>query len=92
MSPDELETLNEHCLRLFDTWCERRNVIALLYLLRGWPILSQSKTFRARLVNLLNDLRCWHADALSAEDRHIIAQIVDAEGERRAAVSSAARS
>lgn len=30
------------CLTLFDRWCERRNVVALAYLLHRWPLVDDS--------------------------------------------------
>jgi hypothetical protein len=37
MAPDDINT---GCSELFDSWCERRAVRPLGYLLRAWPLAS----------------------------------------------------
>jgi len=55
---------DEVCMILFDGWCERRNVTALAYLLRAWPLISDDALLISRLLQSLRELEKYHQDAL----------------------------
>lgn len=70
---DELQQL---CLQLFDSWCERRSVVPLAYLLHGWPILDAEARGRTRLHGALRHLQTCHAETLSADDHQLIGRVL----------------
>lgn len=59
-----VQDVNSICMRLFDTWCESRNLTPLAYLMHCWPLPdSRAGTIR-RLQESMKDLRRNHADKL----------------------------
>jgi hypothetical protein len=56
------------CLALFDRWCERRNVMALAYLMHGWPVLADTPSMARRLLRSLRELKEHHSEVLSSEE------------------------
>jgi hypothetical protein len=72
-SAREMERL---CLQIFDRWCEQRNVIPLAYLFHAWPIVMSDRVARTRLLNTLQDLRHFHADALTPDDESVIERLM----------------
>lgn len=59
-----VQDVNTICMRLFDTWCESRNLTPLAYLMHCWPLPdSRTGTIR-RLQESMKDLRRNHADKL----------------------------
>ncbi|MEX3846331.1 hypothetical protein [Paraburkholderia sp. BR10882] len=59
-----VQDVNSICMRLFDTWCESRNLMPLAYLMHCWPLPdSRAGTIR-RLQESMKDLRRNHADKL----------------------------
>ena len=59
-----VQDVNTICMRLFDRWCECRNLTPLAYLMHCWPLLdSRADTIR-RLQESMKDLRRNHADKL----------------------------
>jgi hypothetical protein len=59
-----VQEVNTICMRLFDAWCEARNLTPLAYLMHCWPLSdSRAGTIR-RLQETMKDLRRNHADKL----------------------------
>ena len=52
------------CMRLFDTWCESRNLTPLAYLMHCWPLSDNRAGTIRRLQESMKDLRHNHADKL----------------------------
>lgn len=64
----EFELVNEVCMLLFDEWCDRRNVVALTYLMHGWPIVGCDVVMVRRLLRSLRELEKYHYDALAERE------------------------
>ena len=73
--PNSLENINSLCILLFDSWCERRSVIPLAYLMHAWPILQAAPLVMTRLLNTLRELRQFHPDLLSDDEHQVIEQV-----------------
>jgi hypothetical protein len=67
---------DELCERLFENWCEKRCVIALTYLLYGWPMSAPCGEGLIRLLESMKHLRILHNELLSDEEVSIIAELV----------------
>jgi hypothetical protein len=72
---DSLEDMDSLCSLLFDSWCERRSVLPLVYLMHAWPILKTGPRARTHLLNTLHELRQFHPGLLSEGERQIIEQL-----------------
>jgi len=59
-----VQDVNTICMRLFDTWCESRNVTPLAYLMHCWPLSDSRPHTLRRLQETMKDLRRNHADKL----------------------------
>ena len=59
-----VQHVNTICMRLFDTWCESRNVTPLAYLMHCWPLSDGRAGTIRRLQESMKDLRRNHADKL----------------------------
>lgn len=64
----QLEFANEVCMALFDGWCERRNVVALAYLMHSWPLTGKDLSLIRRLLQSLRELEEHHLDSLLDAD------------------------
>ncbi|WP_324140568.1 hypothetical protein [Paraburkholderia sp.] len=73
--PDAPEDINQLYALLFDSWCERRSVIPLAYLMDARPILGAAPLARRHLLGTLEELRQFHPDSLSEEDHQVIGQL-----------------
>ncbi|AMV48354.1 hypothetical protein ATN79_47735 [Paraburkholderia caribensis] len=71
---DELEKI---CLFLFDSWCETRSVLPMVYLLHAWPVLDQDEKGRRRLASALRDLARFHPEAINTDDLSRIERIAE---------------
>jgi hypothetical protein len=67
------------CLALFDRWCEQRNVLALAYLMYGWPLAGDDPSLVRRLVQSLRELGEHHHEALLSEEHALLGLILDRE-------------
>jgi PAS domain S-box-containing protein len=68
--------LDELCSRLFDRWCERRNVVALAYLMHAWPIVTDEPLPTTRLIETLRDLKAFNRVALADGDEPLIDRVL----------------
>ena len=59
-----VQDVNTICMRLFDTWCESRNLTPLAYLMHCWPLSDCRPHTIRRLQETMKDLRRNHADKL----------------------------
>ena len=59
-----VQDVNTICMRLFDTWCESRNLTPLAYLMHCWPLSDCRPHTIRRLKETMKDLRRNHADKL----------------------------
>jgi hypothetical protein len=73
--PNALEEMDRLCTHLFDSWCERRSVIPLAYLMHAWPILKAPLS-RRLLLNTLHELRQFHPESLSERDHQVVEQVL----------------
>jgi hypothetical protein len=71
------DELTEKCLALFDTLCERRSVLPLVYLMHAWPMTDRSNRAQSMLFETLRDLKKWHSDSLTQDERQLIEQILE---------------
>lgn len=65
------------CLRLFDTWCEQRNVLPLAYLMHAWPLVASTTGGSERLCSSLRELATYHPEVLASHERGLIARLAD---------------
>jgi hypothetical protein len=68
--------LNELCFELFESFCERRSVVALAYLMHGWPLTVQNAATGRRLLETLVELGRWHLSELVDSEKTLIDQII----------------
>jgi hypothetical protein len=71
--------IEEVCQSLFDRWCERRNVVALAYLMHAWPLLVSGPHMVKRLLQSLRELKEHHAESLLGEEHTLLRLILDFE-------------
>ncbi|HEY1999058.1 hypothetical protein [Paraburkholderia sp.] len=64
------------CLFLFDSWCERRSIVPLAYLMHAWPVLIMDQSGVGRLVSVLRELQAFHPDALTQDERVAIEDVM----------------
>ena len=69
------EQIDAICLRLFDSWCNSRNVISLTFLLRCWPLISMDAASLRQLCNTLGELRESHGNALDEEQAELLVEL-----------------
>jgi len=67
------------CLTLFDRWCEQRNVLALAYLMHGWPLTGDDPSLTRRLLQSLRELGEHHHEALLSEETALVGLLLDCE-------------
>jgi hypothetical protein len=67
------------CLTLFDRWCHQRNVLALTYLMHGWPLTRNDPSLVRRLLRSLRELGEFHHEALLSEEAALIGSLFDSE-------------
>jgi hypothetical protein len=72
-----VEEINLFCMRLFDTWCESRNVMALAYLMHCWPMTESTPQALRRLGETMRDLRRYHADQIEEPSLQTLCEMVD---------------
>lgn len=72
-----VEQINSICLRLFDAWCESRNVTPLAYLMHCWPMINSTPHAVRRLGETMHDLRRYHADHLDDDDFQVLCEMAD---------------
>jgi hypothetical protein len=72
-----VERVDSLCLRLFDTWCETRNVTPLAYLLYCWPLTDSAPDTLRRVGETMRYLRRHHADRLDAYGFHALCEMAD---------------
>jgi hypothetical protein len=70
---DRLEML---CFSLFNGWCERRNVIPLVYLMSAWPITYRSELATSRLLRALRELHQYHPEMLTPGEYRVVTRIL----------------
>lgn len=78
------DTTNQHlaltekiCLTLFDRWCEQRNVVALAYLMHGWPLPGNAALQTKRLLQSLRALKEHHHEALLSEELALLGSLFE---------------
>jgi hypothetical protein len=69
------EQIDAICLRLFDSWCECRNVVSLTFLLRCWPLISMEAASMRQLCNTLNELQESHGKVLTEEQAVLLVEL-----------------
>jgi hypothetical protein len=67
------------CLTLFDRWCQQRNVLALAYLMYGWPLTGNDPSLVRRLLRSLLELREFHHEELLSEEVALLSSLLDFE-------------
>jgi hypothetical protein len=70
------EFVEQICLTLFDRWCEQRNVIALTYLMHGWPLTRDDPSLIGRLVQSLRELVEHHHESLLNEEIALLVRLL----------------
>lgn len=74
---DFVNETNRLCMNLFDSWCNRRCIIPLSFLMHAWPTLKDTPIARVRLLDTLQELRKLHPDSLIEEDHQVIELILE---------------
>lgn len=69
------EQIDALCLRLFNSWCDTRNVISLTFLLRCWPLISLDAVSLRQLCNTLGELQESHGNAFAEEQAVLLAEL-----------------
>jgi hypothetical protein len=69
------EQIDAICLRLFDSWCDTRNVISLTFLLRCWPLISMDAASLRQLCNTLGELQESHHNVLAEQHVELLAEL-----------------
>ena len=72
-----VEQINAICLRLFDTWCETRNVTPLAYLMHCWPMTDSGPAAIRRLGETMRELRRNHTKACDAHGFQALCEMAD---------------
>lgn len=67
--------VDDLCNALFDHWCERRELIPLVYLLHVWPFLPTTPHPVGALSAALHDLLVFHDEAIDDRGRQLIDDI-----------------
>ena len=67
-----VQSVDEHCLALFDEWCERRAVLPLSRLMNVWPLASSSEAAIDRLCASLDELLGDEAAGLRVNERALV--------------------
>ena len=73
---DHLANLNDLCHALFESFCERRSIVALAYMMHAWPLVNDQPGVYRRLLQTLADLRRWHEAELNDTERFLTARIL----------------
>ncbi|SOE96246.1 hypothetical protein SAMN05414139_09177 [Burkholderia sp. D7] len=69
------EQIDAICLRLFDSWCDTRNVISLTFLLRCWPLISVDAVSIRQLCTTLGALQELHGSVLDKEQEGLLVEL-----------------
>jgi hypothetical protein len=72
-----VERVDSLCLRLFDTWCETRNVTPLAYLLHCWPLTDSAPDALRQVRETMRYLQRHHADQFDAYGFHALCEMAD---------------
>jgi hypothetical protein len=72
VTSQRLAHVEQICVTLFERWCEQRNVLALTYLMYGWPLMGGDPYLVRRLVQSLRELGEHHQEALLNEDAELL--------------------
>ena len=72
-----VEHIHTICLRLFDSWCENRNVIPLAYLMHCWPLINSGPISIRRLADTMWELRKFHAETLDVDESGVLCDLAD---------------
>ncbi|WP_342954327.1 hypothetical protein [Paraburkholderia sp. JHI869] len=73
---DYLANLNDLCHALFESFCERRSIVALAYMMHAWPLVTDQPGVYRRLLQTLADLRRWHEAELNDTEKFLTARIL----------------
>lgn len=73
---DLLTSLNDLCHALFESFCERRSIVALAYMMHGWPLVNDQPGEYRRLLQTLADLRLWHEAELNDTEKFLTTRIL----------------
>jgi hypothetical protein len=73
MSP---ENFHKSLTALVDSWCERRCLSALKFILQGYPLSSGLTDDWANLLKALEDVRAFARDELTQEDAKILGDLI----------------
>jgi hypothetical protein len=69
------EQIDAICLRLFDSWCDTRNVVSLTFLLRCWPLISMDAASLRQLRHTLGELQELHGNVLAEEQAELLVEL-----------------
>jgi hypothetical protein len=67
--------VDDLCVALFEHWCERRELIPLVYLLHAWPFLPTTPHAVGALSAALRDLLVFHDETIDDRGRQLIDDI-----------------
>jgi hypothetical protein len=77
------EQIEGICLRLFDTWCETRNLTPLAFLMHCWPLISVETSSLKHLSDTLGELRRSHGAAVGDNEAGLLLELEERIEEMR---------
>lgn len=73
----ETEDILNRVNNLVDAWCERRNIIALKYVLQGWPLAQGLTDEWVNLLESLKMVRDWGSSSVTPEESETIRRLIN---------------
>lgn len=70
------ENFHKSLAALVDSWCERRCMLALKFILQGYPLSSGLTDDWANLLKALEDVRAFARDELTEEEAKTLGELV----------------
>ena len=77
------EQIEGICLRLFDTWCETRNLTPLAFLMHCWPLITVETSSLKHLSDTLGELRRSHGAAVGDNEAGLLLELEERIEEMR---------
>lgn len=70
-----VESVNDICMRLFESWCETRAIVPLAYLMHCWPLLDICEASIRRLAETLEELEKFHPETLGEGEVQLLRRL-----------------
>jgi hypothetical protein len=73
---ESTESILESVAALVDVWCERRNLLLLSHILKGYPLSSGLTDDRANLLESLENVRAFGKNELTEEEIKTVNELI----------------